>query len=295
MRGGLLIVDKAPGMTSHDVVGRVRRILSERRVGHGGTLDPMATGVLPVLVGRATRAAEYLLGDKAYEAEFTVGLTTDSYDTTGTITATRARRPSAEEMEAVLPAFRGALWQLPPMISAVRVGGKKLYEYARQGKEIERAPRPVTVHSLTVRPLGGDIWALSARCSKGTYVRSLIHDIGQALGCGAAMSALRRTYAEPFSLADAHTLEALAALAAAGEPPFVPVDRLFETYPAITLSPAQETLCYHGASIPWETELSGFCRVYGPDGAFLELGRAEQRDGRQLILPEKSFFEVTNP
>jgi tRNA pseudouridine55 synthase len=211
---GIFNIDKPQGMTSHDVVARVRRIIGQRRVGHAGTLDPMATGVLPVVVGMATRLVEYLAdADKAYRATLMLGITSDTYDREGTLTPTRyaGNMPSRQELDTALDRFRGEIEQLPPMHSAVKVGGKKLYELARQGIEIERQPRRVTITRLEVEVYRPPILQIFVECSKGTYIRSLAHDLGAALGTGAYLDALVRTRHGPFTLEEATTLDGIEA------------------------------------------------------------------------------------
>ena len=193
---GILIVDKPAGWTSHDVVAKLRGLLGEKRIGHGGTLDPMATGVLPVFVGRATRAVEFMENaGKEYEALLRPGLETDTQDTTGRVLRETPVKLTAAELEAVLPAFCGEIEQLPPMYSAIKVQGKKLYEYARKGQEAERKPRRVTIERLELLGERKGDFLLRVACSKGTYIRTLCADIGEKLGCGAAMAGLRRTRA----------------------------------------------------------------------------------------------------
>ena len=208
---GIFNIDKPTGMTSHDVVARVRRISGTRRVGHAGTLDPFATGVLPVVVGRATRLVEYLAGaDKEYRAVVALGAVSDTYDREGTITPNRdAVMPSPEEVETALSRFRGEIEQVPPMHSAIKVGGKKLYELARQGVEVERQPRRVTISRLEVEWYRPPMLGIRATVSKGTYIRSLAHDLGQALGVGAYLEELVRTRHGPFTVEEATTLEGL--------------------------------------------------------------------------------------
>ena len=216
MANGILIIDKPAGWTSHDVVAKLRGILHEKRIGHAGTLDPMATGVLPVFVGRATRAVEFAAErEKEYLAGLRLGLTTDTQDTTGTVTAAHPVTAGRANLEAVLPQFTGDILQIPPMYSAIKRQGQKLYELARRGQEVERDPRPVTIHALEIldQPSPTE-YTLRVACSKGTYVRTLCHDIGQALGCGGTMYALRRTQAAGFTLDQAvTTLEAVQASA----------------------------------------------------------------------------------
>ena len=211
MANGIIVIDKPQEWTSMDVCAKIRGVLHERRVGHAGTLDPMATGVLPVFVGRATRAVEFASeSEKEYIAGLKLGVVTNTQDTTGQVVEERPVEADRAALEGALAAFRGELTQIPPMYSALKRDGKKLYELARAGKEVERAPRPVTIHALEVLDqTGPDRYTLRVRCSKGTYVRTLCHDIGAALGCGGCMSALRRTEAAGFSLAEAVPLEAL--------------------------------------------------------------------------------------
>jgi tRNA pseudouridine55 synthase len=208
----VVVIDKPGGLTSFDVVARVRRALGERRVGHTGTLDPMATGVLPICVGDATKLVPFLMsGDKEYEAELRLGVTTDSLDATGTVTSeTNAANVSRSDVERALPGFVGAIQQRPPMHSALRVGGQRLYELARRGIEVEREPRTVVVHALEVVDFAPPLATLRVRCGKGTYVRSLAADLGAVLGVGAHLTALRRTRVGPFTVAQAVALDTLA-------------------------------------------------------------------------------------
>lgn len=292
---GILIIDKPAGYTSHDVVARLRGLLKQRRIGHGGTLDPQATGVLPVLVGRATRASAYLLGDKEYRARLVFGVVTDTQDMSGTVERVSDKRPTRAELEAALPAFRGEILQVPPMVSAVKMGGHKLYELARRGVTVERPPRPVTVRALTLEEMTADGCTLRVRVSKGTYIRTLAHDLGLALGCGAALSALRRIYAHPFSLEDAVTLEDVAAAGERAGALLKPVDVLFADLPALTVGPPDEARCRVGAPFPAPPEappVGALCRVYGAGGAFLLVGRVRAADGGAAVYTEKNFFEV---
>ena len=210
---GVVVIDKPGGLTSFDVVARVRRALGERRVGHTGTLDPMATGVLPICVGEATKLVPFLMsGDKEYEAELRLGVTTDSLDATGTVTSeTNAANVSRSDVERALQGFVGTIQQRPPMHSALRVGGQRLYKLAHQGLEVEREPRAVVVHAIELVAYEAPVARLRVRCGKGTYIRSLAADLGAALGVGAHLTALRRTRVGPFGLSQAVTLEALSA------------------------------------------------------------------------------------
>ena len=291
MPNGIIVIDKPAQWTSHDVVSKCRRLLGERRIGHAGTLDPMATGVLPVFVGRATRAVEYAAqGGKEYLAGLRLGLSTDTQDITGTVLTTSDAAVSPQALEEALAPFRGDILQLPPMYSALKKNGRPLYELARKGVEVERQPRPVTIHALeVVEHPAENRFVLRVACSKGTYVRTLCHDIGQALGCGGVMDSLRRTRAAGFSLEQAVTLEELirAAEEGRGEQLLLPVDSFFSQHPALTIQPAQARLCRNGNPFSCAGQ-DGLYRVYGPEGDFLMLGRLEQ--GRMVTV--KSFFDV---
>lgn len=269
-----------------DVCAKLRGILKEKRVGHGGTLDPMATGVLPVFVGNATKAVEFAeKGDKEYIAGLRLGVVTNTQDTTGEVLETAPVSAAPEDLEAVLPRFTGPIEQVPPMFSAIKIRGQKLYELARRGQEVERKPRPVVIHALEVlERTGYGEYLLRVRCSKGTYVRTLCHDIGQALGCGGCMSSLRRTMAAGFTLEDAVTLEQIQEQ---GEALLLPVDCLFSGRPVLYLtSPKAERLCRNGNPLPAGALAPGEYRVYAPDGTFLCLSRWEKGQ----LISIKNFF-----
>ena len=295
MPNGIIIMDKPQGWTSMDVCAKLRGIFHEKRVGHAGTLDPMATGVLPVFIGRATRAVEFAAGsDKEYVAGLKLGVVTSTQDITGEILEQRPAEVTRKQLLAVLPRFTGAIEQVPPMYSAIKINGKKLYELARKGKEVERRPRPVTIHALEALdgppPQGAD-FLLRIHCSKGTYVRTLCHDIGQALGCGGCMSSLQRIKAAGFTLADSVTLEAVqeAVDRGEGESLLLPVDCCFAGLPVLVLTTAgAEKKIRNGAALPVRDVPDGEYRVYGMDKTFLALGRAV--GGRLTTV--KSFFEV---
>lgn len=287
---GILLVDKPPDFTSHDVVAKLRGMLHERRIGHSGTLDPMATGLLVVFVGRATRAVEFAESDeKEYIAGIRTGLATDTQDISGTVLSSCGHRPAREEFAAALPAFLGEQQQIPPMYSAIKIGGKKLCDLARKGIEVERRPRTITIHALELLGENNGDFLLRVACSKGTYVRTLADDIGRKLGTGAALSSLRRTRAGAFSVENAHTLAEIQAFADRGEAQslLLAVDSLFDEFPAVTLSAEQRKKCLVGAKFPFSAE-DGDYRVYGPDGDFLMLGRIEAGEVRTI----KSFFEI---
>lgn len=286
MSSGIVIIDKPGGWTSMDVCAKLRGILKERRIGHGGTLDPLATGVLPVFVGSATKAVEFAeKGDKEYLAGLRLGVETNTQDITGQVLSTRPVTAGQAELEGALPAFTGPIMQVPPMYSAIKRNGQKLYELARAGKEVHRDPRPVTIHALTLlgRTEEGD-YLLRVRCSKGTYVRTLCHDIGAALGCGGCMSSLRRTMAAGFTLEQAVTLERVQEEGAAL---LLPMDRFFGGLPAYRIpSPRQERLCRNGSPLPAPELAAGEYRVYDPQGTFLCVSRWE----RGRLVPVKNFF-----
>lgn len=273
MPNGILIIDKPADWTSMDVCAKLRGILKERRIGHGGTLDPMATGVLPVFVGQATRAVEFAEnGEKEYVAGLRLGLTTDTQDITGQVLETRPVSVDRGELEAILPRFTGPLEQIPPMYSAVKIGGQKLYELARKGREVERKPRPITIFSLEVlEQTSPTDYVLRVRCSKGTYVRTLCHDIGQALGCGGCMSSLRRTMAAGFTLDQAVTLDQAQEQ---GEALLLPTDSLFSHYPVFLLkSERAEKRVRNGNPLSVSSLTDGTYRVYSQQGEFLCLSR----------------------
>ena len=283
---GILLVDKPEGWTSHDVVAKLRGILKERRIGHSGTLDPMATGLLVIFVGRATRAVEYAEADKkCYIAGLELGMVTDTLDTTGNIISEMPCDISIQDIEKVLHDFRGEIEQIPPMYSAIKIDGQKLYQLARKGKEVERKARPVTIYDLDVFS-GEQGIMMNVCCSKGTYIRSLCHDIGSSAGCGGCMSYLRRTKAGIFSVEDALSLDSIAASNDHASL-LIPVDRLFSDRQSAVVTPAQEKKCRNGTD--FEIDLSdGEYRVYSESGEFLMLASASGKRMKTI----KSFFEV---
>lgn len=289
MPNGIIIIDKQPDWTSMDVCAKLRGIFREKRIGHAGTLDPMATGVLPIFIGRATRAVEFAdKGEKEYVAGLKLGLVTNTQDTSGEVLEQHPAQITPEQLESVLPQFRGDIEQIPPMFSAIKINGKKLYELARKGREVERPARPVTIHALTVEEqIAPDEFVLRIRCSKGTYVRTLCHDIGAALGCGGCMSSLRRTMAAGFTLEQAVTLEQLQQ---ADTPTalLLGTDHLFAHLPQLTLTGKAETMLRNGMKVPIADTPNGEYRVYGAEGGFLAVCQVEQN----LLITIKSFFEV---
>ena len=286
MPNGILIIDKPAGWTSMDVCAKVRGILHEKRVGHGGTLDPMATGVLPVFVGQATRGVEFAEnGRKEYVAGLRLGLATDTQDTTGTVLEARPVTVTAEQVRQILTQFQGPQQQIPPMYSAIKIGGQKLYDLARKGQEVARKPRSVTFYELELLGQVSETdFLLRCLCSKGTYIRTLCHDVGRALGCGGAMYSLRRTMAAGFTAEQAVTLEDLQAR---GEELLLPTDSLFSRHPILLLKSdklEKRVRCGNPISLPGTAD--GTYRIYGRDRQFLCLSRAQ--DG--VLTSIKNFF-----
>ena len=284
---GIVIVDKPEGWTSQDVVSKLRGVLHTKRIGHGGTLDPMATGVLPVFVGRATRGVEFFEhAEKTYEATIRLGLTTDTEDTSGTVLKEQEVTISEADFLAVLPKFRGNIQQIPPMYSALKVNGQKLYDLARKGKEVERQPRDITIFELDCLEFSGDTARLRVRCSKGTYIRTLCKDIGEALGCGGCMAALRRVSAGESTIEEAVPLQTWVE----AEDPEVylrAVDSMFRGHPAVTLTEKQTLRCRNGNSFSVKME-DGTYRAYSQTGEFLMLAKVEGG----IMSTIKSFWEV---
>lgn len=294
---GIICVNKPQGFTSFDVIAKMRGILKMKRLGHAGTLDPMATGVLPVFAGRATKACDILPDrDKTYEAGFRFGITTDTQDVTGTVTKERPAKVTTEQLENVLESFRGEIMQVPPMYSAVSVGGKRLYELARQGREIEREARAVTIYCLEITEFDETEQSgiLKVSCSKGTYIRTLINDIGEALGCGGIMTSLVRTAACGFTLSDCVTLEQLQETANSGGSftEFVrPIESVFEGFPSVKLSPAQERMYRNGVKLSLDRiKISGngdTVKVYG-NGGFIGTALPDRENG--ILRVHKNFY-----
>ncbi len=278
---GIICIDKVAAKTSFVQCAIIRRILREKKVGHAGTLDPMATGVLPILLGKATRALDFLpTHDKRYTATMQFGYESDTLDIWGKVTATGGNMPTLAAIEAVLPAFRGEIMQIPPMTSAIRKDGKRLYELAREGIEIQREPRPITVYSLDILQCDAAKGELTfdCRCSKGTYIRSICDDLGKVLGCGGIMTALRRTEAAGFTLADSIPLsdETPKDLLTAH---LLPTESLFTPYPAVFVSEKQAVRFQNGGSLALDRIKQDvpcqIVRVKAPDGTFLGLGRPD--------------------
>lgn len=294
---GVLVVHKHQGVTSHDIVNRVRRLYGTRRVGHTGTLDPLATGVLVVLIGRAAKAAEYLVSDtKRYRATLRLGLTTDSEDITGNVLTQSDSIPTAERVIASCRDFVGDIMQTPPMYSALKVGGKKLVDLARQGMTVERAARPVTVYELTCTPTDvATDFILDVKCSSGTYIRILCADIGAALGCGGVMATLERCETGGFSLDVSHTLDEIEVLDENGRLALLsPIEDLFVTLPAVRLPAFYEKLSRSGCEIYQKKIKTDFgegqrVRMCDAYGAFYALGEIRSYEEGTAIKAIKLF------
>ena len=284
---GIVIIDKPQEWTSQDVTARLRRVFNTRRIGHGGTLDPMATGVLPVFVGRATRGVEFFEhAEKAYETVLRLGRTTDTEDVFGNTLEEKEVHISETEFAKILEQFRGKIQQVPPMYSALKVNGQKLCDLARKGKEVERQPREIEIFELTLLEFTGETARLRVRCSKGTYIRTLCKDIGEKCGCGGCMQELRRIQAGEYTIAEAVPLQTL--LDAPDPEKYLrTVDTMFRNHPAVKLTPNQEKRCRNGNSFS-VPHGDGTYRAYSQTGEFLMLAKVE--DG--VMSTVKSFFEV---
>ena len=284
---GVIIIDKPQGKTSHDIVGIMRKKFGTRRVGHTGTLDPMATGVLPICIGNATRASDMLTeSDKKYRAQLLLGKRTDTLDIEGEVLEERAVNVTEQEIRDVIDTFIGEIDQIPPMYSAIKKDGKKLYELARQGIEIEREPRRINIYSIDIIDINIPYITVDVHCSKGTYIRSLCDDIGTRLGTGAVMTELRRTYTAGFSIDDAYTIEQLDAIEDLSNT-LKPTDSLFADLPQIHLNEKQERSIVNGVRMTWRQGEEGKTyRVYGADRRFLCVSR--MCDGKLVLV--KSFW-----
>ena len=284
---GIVIVDKPQEWTSQDVTARLRRVFNTRRIGHGGTLDPMATGVLPVFVGRATRGVEFFEhAEKTYEAVLRLGLTTDTEDTSGAVLEEKEVHISETDFLSILPRFRGKIMQVPPMYSALKINGQKLVDLARKGKTVERQPREIEIFELECLEFTGITARLRVRCSKGTYIRTLCKDIGEALGCGGCMAELRRVQAGEYTIAQAVPLMEL--LEAQNPEIYLrAVDTMFRNYPEVRLTPNQEKRCRNGAAFSVKLE-DGTYRAYSQTGEFLMLAKVDEG----VMSTIKSFYDV---
>lgn len=293
---GVLIINKHAGVTSHDIVNKIRRLYSTARVGHTGTLDPMATGVLVVLVGRAAKAAEYLVSDtKKYRAALKLGITSDTEDTTGNILSVSENIPPRDEVTQTCEKFVGKQKQVPPMYSALKIGGQKLCDLARRGVSVEREARDIEIFSIDLSATDqGDLFWLDVSCSSGTYIRTLCADIGATLGCGGAMASLERTEAGGFSIDQATSISELEAMSLEERlAKLIPTESLFVTLPKVTLPAFYEKLCRSGCEIYQKKiscsyEIGQRVRFYGADG-FFALGEVREYPDGSAIKAIKTF------
>ncbi|MGN1346224.1 MAG: tRNA pseudouridine(55) synthase TruB [Eubacteriales bacterium] len=293
---GVLVINKHPGVTSHRIVSSIRKLYDTSRVGHTGTLDPMATGVLPVLLGRAAKASDYLMAhDKEYVCEMKLGLTTDTEDVTGEVLTRSDCLPSEESVLAACASFVGKISQVPPMYSAIKVGGRKLVDIAREGGEVERKPRDIEIYAIDAKKKADDLYSMRVACSKGTYIRTLCSDIGKKLGCGAAMASLVRTRSGPFTLDGAVTVETLDGMTMEERLALPrPVEELFLDLPEVNVPDYYAKLVRGGTSLYQKKLKTAFdegqlVRIRNR-GEFLALGRAGfDGDGTAVIRPEKLF------
>ena len=299
MYHGMINVYKEKGFTSHDVVAKLRGICKQKKIGHTGTLDPDAVGVLPVCLGCATRLCDMLTDkDKEYVAVLRLGITTDTQDATGKVLAEKEVSVSEEEVRAVIASFEGEQLQIPPMYSALKVNGKKLYELAREGKEIERKARPIVVHEIEILSENMPEFTIRVKCSKGTYIRTICHDIGQKLSCGGVMVSLKRTKVGNFGIEDAYTLSQIEDMAKEGKlcEILLPVEKVFEKLPEIRVKETAMKALLNGNQVKKEEILmlsdealkAEEVRVYGADGRFY--GVYGYQEGRKLFCPIKMFF-----
>ncbi len=297
MKNGVIILNKGEGISSQGAVTRIKRLLGAEKAGHTGTLDPLATGVLPVLIGRGVKASEFIItADKHYRAVLLLGLTTDTEDITGSVLTRCADIPSEEAVMAAVSSFIGEYMQTPPMYSALKVGGKKLCDLARAGKEIEREPRHVKIFSIDTVRISEREYSLDVHCSKGTYIRTLCADIGALLGCGGVMKALCRTEACGFGLEEAHTLGELEEMSEEErEAAIIPTERIFRDRRAVILSDFYSRLAKNGVEIYLyklgisDLALGEQVRLFDGEGRFFALGRVDDFDGKTAIKPIKQF------
>lgn len=295
---GIICVNKPAGFTSFDVIAKLRGIMKIRRLGHGGTLDPMATGVLPVFVGTATKACDIMPdSSKSYRAAFELGKITDTQDITGTALSASDMRVKRESIEEIIPGFIGRIMQLPPMYSAVQVNGQRLYDLARKGIEVERQPREIEVNSLTLADYDEESrrGVLEISCGKGTYIRTIIHDIGEKLGCGGIMTELVRTSSGGFTLSDCHTLDEIQSAADENrlEELILPIERVFDSLPKLRLNEVQTRMYRNGVKLDINRInriKQGVYRysVYGCDGCFIGIAGVEAENSVLRVV--KNFI-----
>ena len=286
---GIIVVNKEKGFTSHDVVAKMRRILNTKKIGHTGTLDPDATGVLPICIGKATRVCDMLINsDKEYVAEIKFGITTDTQDIFGNVLSERRVKLKKDEISSAIMSFEGEINQLPPMYSAVKIKGKKLYEYARSGIEVERKPRKVNIKKIDILDINEDMAKVKILCSKGTYIRTLCSDIGEKLGCGACMASLVRTKSAGFEIENAVTLDELEKNGF--EKYLVKTDFVFSALNEITVNDEIKKRLINGAKSTFPAAVGRY-RVYDENKNFICVGRIFFSNGRNVITSEKLFCD----
>ena len=290
---GIVVVNKEKGYTSHDVVNVIRRILGTRKVGHTGTLDPNATGVLPVCVGKSTRVSDMLMfSDKEYIAKVKLGITTDTYDVWGSVLSENEVNVSESELKSAISSFTGEIMQLPPMYSAIKQNGKKLYELARSGIEVERKERKITIYECELISFENDTFKIRVKCSKGTYIRSLCHDIGQYLGCGACMTELVRTKASVFDIENSMTLSKIEekVLKDGKNSVLQPPDTVFTEYEKLNVTEVVTNRLLNGALSRVDNAV-GTYRAYAPDGRFVGIAEVFQGEKGNVIKIVKAFTD----
>lgn len=298
MYNGILVVNKETGYTSHDVVAKLRRILSMKKIGHTGTLDPEATGVLPVCLGKATKVAEYLVEKtKVYQVSFLLGISTDTQDFTGQVISEREVLVTEEEIHKLIPSFLGEQWQLPPMFSAIKINGQKLYDLAREGKVIERPKRQIHIMSIEEVKLCDSSVSMTVTCSKGTYIRTLCHDMGESLGCGAHMTSLVRIQSGPYKIEQSYTLDEIEKLVVSGdiEKVIAPTESVFPKAPSCHINETYATRLYNGNELPCLAILEDFdwadqCLVHVYDTENRYIGIYCYGEKEQNIKPVKVFL-----
>lgn len=292
---GVIAIDKPAGITSHDVVFKMRKLYGTKKIGHTGTLDPMATGVLVVLIGRAAKAGEYLTSDnKTYKATLRLGIETDTEDTSGKIIKEYGNIPSQGDVLRAISSFKGDIMQTPPMYSALKVGGEKLVDLARRGIEVQRESRKITVYDISGEYIENNDYAVTVSCSKGTYIRTLCADIGKSLGCGGAMASLRRVQSGAFTLDNAYTLQSLEEMSYEERIELLmPTEQVFADYPVYKPQGFFLKLCRDGQhlyqkKIKTDFPCGSYVRLYDEEG-FFALGRVDMFDGESAVKPVKVF------
>jgi len=295
MKNGVVIINKGEGLSSQAVVNRVKRLFDEKKAGHTGTLDPLATGVLPVLIGRGVKASEYMLtSDKHYRATMLLGITTDTEDITGKVLSESCKIPAEEEVLAAVGNMLGESLQTPPMYSALKVNGKKLYELARGGEVIEREPRRICIYEISAKKLTDTEYEVDVKCSKGTYIRTLLADIGASLGCGAVMKTLCRASASGFTLSDAHTLDEIEEMSESDRDKLIiPIEKVFDSYRKVTLVPFFARLARNGLpiylkKIKYELAPDECVSLFDEKG-FFAVGKVVSLEDGLAIKPTKQF------